>query len=1145
MKRLRWSKLLSLAAMGLAVGVASAQVPARIPATYPSANPQAAAGTLGLFEGPNATDYFNFQQNFNLLANPQIAVGPEDILMVVNSQIFRTPNGNAPGVTPTTLYPNYTAIGGQGNAYQRAFLDNWIGEAALNQLCPTGAPSTAGGVPADTANTRSTITCRIENSEVKYDQMHGRFLVLFTVVDTGLTFNPATQGYAVTRPRKASWVLAVSRFAVLLDQACIQGTQPASACTGAGNPNPAGTNAFVMPTPGTSSNTGGINTNLWAIYFGNALGTNPGDGFGSNVASSGVGAGNINALPGISASSASFDCSAGAIYPTTTVGTKVCYFPTAARLGIDNDTITIVSPVINANVNSLDVSSTYNPAGGKWPAYAGNRVRVIKKSAVYNFKTPLAAGNQFAGTVSARTAGDYYDLFTSPAADGSAFTDAAGGPPKPYTALASSVQCTPLENYAGTQRTDACTPLFYEPAHLRGRAMATFSNSPTAGSQTYLVGTVSTLSFRQDILVQGIREVYTSAAGSNTFSNLPFYVTLQGGNSSADPAVGFPTAVNTNSFFTNPGSVSQQGYRTGSGLGAGPNLFVGDDRPHSVIFREGHLYDARVAATLNPQVVFPGTGLTSTVVYDVVQKLGGATAVPATILTTQWQNSQVFAPMFDVPANVKLIGQVAPSSILPYLEKVFAATTFPPLAGMPVSTTSSAWDSFSGSGDPRSRETFGATGIAPIQLPAQANCFNYQLNPGVPLTTSNVSGSSTGVATNAPLSWASLFDIRCGQDVTDSNPQLQDPISGQVSGQYAYTVRGSAAIDPNDGSMWEFGAYAQKRNTGVGSVAHWGTMVANYKMTAPAAVDEYGNATNLYSDTTGLPEAQYIAIATNVGLVPNLGSASFPTAAPNITPLPFNGANATLYPAGSPVQGANQPGAAPANGTFGPNDYVTRREMAAWIVKSQMDEAAIASYLASTSSLNGVPGANNSSFADVPTSDPGYKYIEVMARRGYTSGCAAGVARRYCPDYISTRKDLAVFMIRAKFSNVFPSVLSGCSFAFASGTTSTTSTIFPPALTTNCGASGDNFGLFVTGLTYFNDNPAVTGNDEYAFLQKMRELRITNGTSLGPLSDGRNGHYARGPVGFTALPSNDAVDGTLGYLLRKQVATFMVRGFFF
>ena len=52
--------------------------------------------------------------------------------------------------------------------------------------------------------------------------MHGRFLVLFTVVDTGMTFSSTAQSFVVTRPRKASWVLLVSRFAVLVDQACFQ-----------------------------------------------------------------------------------------------------------------------------------------------------------------------------------------------------------------------------------------------------------------------------------------------------------------------------------------------------------------------------------------------------------------------------------------------------------------------------------------------------------------------------------------------------------------------------------------------------------------------------------------------------------------------------------------------------------------------------------------------------------------------------------------------------------------------------------------------------------------------------------------------------------------------------------------------------------
>jgi len=1027
-------------------------------------------------------------------------------------------------------------------------------------------------VPVDTANTRSTTTCRIENSEVKYDQMHGRFLVLFTIVDTGLTFDAATQGYKLTRPRKASWVLVVSKFAVLADQACLQGSQPASACTtgtnpvSGTNPNPAGQQVFTTPTPGVGSNTGGLNSSIWAAFYGNSESGLGGDGFGSNVAFSGawvgtVGAGNINALPGIANSSPFFDCRPGAVYAPETIGapgtTTVCYLPTSARLGIDNDTVTIASAVINGNINSLDVGPIYNPTGAlgtfQTPAYAGTRIRVIKKTALYAGVTAgsntMAAGNQFAGTAIARATGDYYDLFTSPNSDGTPFLDTVGGPPRVFTALASTAQCVLGTNYSATAATIAsCSPLFYEPAHLRGRAMATFSNSPatavTQRSQTYLVGAISSTTLRSDLAIQGIREIYISAVGSSSFSALPFYPILQNANANCDPCIGFPTFNFTSAQFANPSTVTQQGYRPSGGTAA-PNLFVGDNRPHSVIFREGHLYDARVAKVSSPQIIFPGSALTSTVMYDITQKLT-ATAAPATALVTEWQNSQVYAPMFDVPANVKLIGQIPPSSILPYLEKLFAATTFPPLAGVPVSSTSAPWDAFASTspypGDPRARETFGATGIPPVPLPAAANCFNYQINPGQPLTTPG------GIGTNNPLAWASLFDIRCGQDATDSNPQIQDPYSGVVTGTFAYTVRGSAGIDPNDGSIWLFGAYAQKRNTGISALAHWGTMAANYKLSAPSAVDEYGNATNLYSDTTGIPEAQFISIATNVGLVPNLGAAGFPTAAPNITPLPIGPVNTTLYAGGSPVQGANQPGAGPANGTFGPNDYVTRREMAGWIVKSQMDEGAITEYLNSTTALNGVPGAgpNAVSFADVPSTDAGYRYVEVMARRGYTSGCSAGTARRYCPDYIATRKDLAVFMIRAKFSNVFQSVLSGCTFGFVNGTTTPApSTIFPPALTTNCSAGGDNFGLFVTGFRYFDDNPSVTGNDEYVFLQKMRELRITNGTLLGPANDGRNGHYARGPVGFTALPSTDAADGTNGYLLRKQVATFMVRGFFF
>ena len=165
-----------------------------------------------------------------------------------------------------------------------------------------------------------------------------------------------------------------------------------------------------------------------------------------------------------------------------------------------------------------------------------------------------------------------------------------------------------------------------------------------------------------------------------------------------------------------------------------------------------------------------------------------------------------------------------------------------------------------------------------------------------------------------------------------------------------------------------------------------------------------------------------------------------------------------------------------------------------------------------------------------------------MARKGYTSGCAAGVSRQYCPDYASTRRDLAAFMIRAKFGNVFGSSLSGCATTLANGTTSPTPGLYPPALTNSCTAadSGDNFALFVTGLAYFTDNKAENGNVWYTFVQKMREMRITNGTFLGPANDGRNGLYS---IGANALPPLSG-PGSEGNLTRRQVLIFMVRGFF-
>jgi len=91
---------------------------------------------------------------------------------------------------------------------------------------------------------------------------------------------------------------------------------------------------------------------------------------------------------------------------------------------------------------------------------------------------------------------------------------------------------------------------------------------------------------------------------------------------------------------------------------------------------------------------------------------------------------------------------------------------------------------------------------------------------------------------------------------------------------------------------------------------------------------------------------------------------------------------------------------------------------------------------------------------------------------------------------------MAVFLIRAKMNNVFPTSLSGV-----------------PASS----PYGDNFGLFQQSPSYFTDTNS--SQDFYIYIQKMRELRITNGT------------------GATAYSPNNP-------LTRQEIATFVVRAFF-
>ena len=111
-----------------------------------------------------------------------------------------------------------------------------------------------------------------------------------------------------------------------------------------------------------------------------------------------------------------------------------------------------------------------------------------------------------------------------------------------------------------------------------------------------------------------------------------------------------------------------------------------------------------------------------------------------------------------------------------------------------------------------------------------------------------------------------------------------------------------------------------------------------------------------------------------------------------------------------------------------------------------------------------------------------------MKRKKITTGCFVNDAiANFCPTDFLTRGQMAVFLIRAKMSNVYPSVISGCPT--------------PQAPACPGVPGGDNFGLTVGTNPYFIDATSTTPitGSFFLYIQKMYELRITNGiVAVGP-----------------------------------------------
>jgi hypothetical protein len=822
--------------------------------------------------------------------------------------------------------------------------------------------------------------------------MQGRFLVVFTITDTVA--------------RKASWVLIASKFATFN-----QGTTGTTEVFT--TPNPPGPNQ-------DNPNSGGVAASNWYAYLGSGTDINVILGSTTTFAPQGVAA--VNCVPKAD--------------PNATLA-GFCYFPTGARVGLDNDNIIIASPVLNDNI-------AQNTRATGTPAFAGTRLRVFKKNTVYGGYTitSLTAGNSLANLQ-----GTHYDLF--PSTVGTALGNFSLV--SPYT----------LEPLIGAGEGSIASGIFYEPTHLRGRSLASFSGNANLGPCTGLpdnqypcIGTGgpgSTTPIPSGLTsLVGARSTENAITGNGTTDpgvQTTLYVRtinysrmFQGTNTTptTNPVLpvnginitgGIPYLNDTLEtvtvpFFKNPATVIQRDILAG---GTPPRLGVGDDRPQRVVGREGHLYLARVAdQSMSEAYDFDSpNALSATVVYDIIQKLGPTPATPPRpIINTKWNNGRFYAPMFDVTPNVIQYGSVSPIQLISYLDKLFVGTTYAPLAPT----------------DPRALPPY-------LTETVKSVCRGQE--PGVPAQPS---------VTNR-LAFASLFDIRCGEDAYDTKVSYRSSVTGALNENPTdalWSQRGGAGIDPNNGTLWTYGAYALGRQASIPGAGQWGTHIANYDMTF-SSTDMYGNAVVGYPDVpAGHQFYRFIQIAKQTDIAP---------------------------------------GGRTATGNFGPLELVKRGEMAAWVVKAQMDDAAVNNYLAAT-------GGNFTSFQDVPLSNVNQKYIEVMYRRGYTKGCGAttDAVRRYCPDDYLTRGQMAVFLIRAKMNSVFPTVVSG---------------------TYTGSFGGDLFGLYTPTTTYFSD---IDSGPEAAFapyIRKMRELRITNGTGTGT----------------TYSPTTN--------LTRGEIAAFIVRAFFF
>jgi hypothetical protein len=92
-----------------------------------------------------------------------------------------------------------------------------------------------------------------------------------------------------------------------------------------------------------------------------------------------------------------------------------------------------------------------------------------------------------------------------------------------------------------------------------------------------------------------------------------------------------------------------------------------------------------------------------------------------------------------------------------------------------------------------------------------------------------------------------------------------------------------------------------------------------------------------------------------------------------------------------------------------PDDAVTRGQMAVFIIRDRFGATANFTYPATPS------------FADVPTTNTYFTWIQKMKQLGITSSCGSNASGPiYCPDDAVTRGQMAVFIMRGAYNQLLP-----------------------------------------------------------------------------------------------------------------------------